>query len=668
MIKQGIVNDSILEKKFKILRTSIMLGNVRNRDEMLSNYEETAREVDKLKRGVYEELLASKMYTTTTLEDERDRLSALIELTDKRIKERNDFIDDYIKVTTNFLDDLPRVSNEDELPQYKVRLDNINEYLGNCEEINRLNNILREKKQELEEKYESKASNELINAKLENELIDEFNKFTAKDEYYSSLNYTDIDNELVKIDSNLEDKKEVMNTFISSYEALKNAGISGSEKEEYLSYVNDSKKDYYNELEKKYVLNIYKLVLDRQSDYDLLYQKRLYIDNIFKDRLRNREELGITSRDELEGFYNICNEQFSIIKSQKINIENIEKLVIEIADYENKLEELDNANSKVEVLDLLNEYSVDKPEIEKVDMPVEEEVREEVVRKNIDENGGPKPSNMVVSVNEPIKINVKNATDTAKLVMKKVVIVLEPKRFNNKKDKLKEAEKELEEIKQRSKTLENENIEKVVEEKEDVNPVVEVPIESEPEKVVDNNLFEDKVEKEETNIEEEKKDVFDTDDTFITLDTNNDTDDKYDDVFVDNNQGGININLDTKEMNDAKDIFTTNEVKINVASNDVSIPTEIFIEEPPKEKQPDLFNQTDPFLDDNQFEIESSSNKEDIVSNMPKIGNIGTVRPTSMLSKIEEAVEDNNDIILPTMGLTNNEKTNVPIVSENYIN
>ena len=172
----------------------------------------------------------------------------------------------------------------------------------------------------------------------------------------------------------------------------------------------------------------------------------------------------------------------------------------------------------------------------------------------------------------------------------------------------------------------------------------------------------------ETNIEEEKKDVFDTDDTFITLDTNNDTDDKYDDVFVDNNQGGININLDTKEMNDAKDIFTTNEVKINVASNDVSIPTEIFIEEPPKEKQPDLFNQTDPFLDDNQFEIESSSNKEEIVSNMPKIGNIGTVRPTSMLSKIEEAVEDNNDIILPTMGLTNNEKTNVPIVSENYIN
>ena len=52
---------------------------------------------------------------------------------------------------------------------------------------------------------------------------------------------------------------------------------------------------------------------------------------------------------------------------------------------------------------------------------------------------------------------------------------------------------------------------------------------------------------------------------------------------------------------------------------------------------------------------------------MPKVDNIGTVKPTSVLSKIEEATEENNDIILPTMGLTNNEKVDVPIVSENYI-
>ena len=46
MIKQSFVNsDSILEKKFKILRMSIMLGNARNREETLNEYEETAREI-----------------------------------------------------------------------------------------------------------------------------------------------------------------------------------------------------------------------------------------------------------------------------------------------------------------------------------------------------------------------------------------------------------------------------------------------------------------------------------------------------------------------------------------------------------------------------------------------------------------------------------------------
>ena len=93
MIRQSLAFDDILEKKFKILRTSLMLGNFRNRDEILSDYEDTAREIDKIKRNVYEELLASKMYTTTSLEEEKTRLHDLIEFIEKRIEERNEFID-----------------------------------------------------------------------------------------------------------------------------------------------------------------------------------------------------------------------------------------------------------------------------------------------------------------------------------------------------------------------------------------------------------------------------------------------------------------------------------------------------------------------------------------------------------------------------------------------
>ena len=98
MIKQSIGDsDSILLKKFKILRTSIMLGNYRNRESIMKEYEETAREIDKINKNVYEELLASKMYTTMSLEEEQTRLKELIDFIEKRIKERNDFIDDYTK-------------------------------------------------------------------------------------------------------------------------------------------------------------------------------------------------------------------------------------------------------------------------------------------------------------------------------------------------------------------------------------------------------------------------------------------------------------------------------------------------------------------------------------------------------------------------------------------
>ena len=615
MIKQSLANnDSILEKKFKILRTSIMLGNVRNREETMREYEETARDIDKIKRDVYEEILASKTYTTTSLEEERDRLKDLIDYIENRVKERNEFIDDYIKITNNFLDGLDKVSQEDELSEYKNRLGNICEYLDNCSEIEKLNKKIKELRDDLEEKYENKANNELINEKLDDSLIDEFNKVVASNEYYSELNYTDIEEELNKLEGILSDKKDVMNTFTSSYEALKNAGISGVEREEYLSYVQDARVDYYNELEKSFILNIYKLVLDKISDYDRLYEKRQRIDKILDDRDKVRKELEITSRDDIQYFADLCREQFSIIKSQKINMENIDRLILEISNCEDKLENLDRANSRDEIVELLKEFAVKSPEIEKIELPKEEKVYEEVITRNAD--GSLKPSNVVVRISEPIKMNVKTASDTAKLVMKKVVIVLEPKKFNGKKDKIKEAEKELEERKRQERLLEQER----------------------------------KIQEDAKKLDKEKESI-----------------------FIDNSSSGegvLDIKLDTKDVEDKdiKDTVETNEVKINIPdSKDVSIPTEIFIEEPSQEETVDLFKETDPFLDDNMYEINNNNLIDDNKSNMPKISNIGTVKPNNMLSKIDNVVKENDNIILPTMGLSSKEEESVPIVSENYI-
>ena len=603
MIKQSYIDsDSILYKKFKILRMSILLGNSRDREKTLEEFEETAREIDKYKKELYEEVLSSKMYTTTTLEEEKKRLEELISFIENRIDERNKFIDDYLKVTNNFLDDIDRVSEEDNLSEYKLRLDNINEYLNNVKEIKNLNKELEDKRKELEEKYEDKANNEVINNKLEEELIDEFNKIIIDDEYYKNLNYLDIDNELNTLNNEVNEKKDVMDTFISSFEALKNTGISGAEREEYLSYVQDAKNDYYKSLEKKYTLELYKLVLDKENDYDKLFAKREEIEKILVSREEKRKELNITDRDEISYFKDICCEQFSIIKSQKFNMENIDQLIVEITNKEERLEELEEDNNRDEIVSLLEEYSVSKPVIEKVDMPEEKKIHDEVVKQNYEFDD--KPANMIIRIDEPVKMNIKNVTDTAKLVMKKVVIVLEPKRFNSKKDKLLKAELELEEEKRIKE--EEENKLKLEQEKED---------RKEPKK-------------DSVGIEFSRHDVF--------------TDDDADEI-------GINTSM----------------------PEEIKVPTEIVIEEP-KEETLDLFKETDPFLDDNDLEI-NDHNESLKELNIPKISNIGTVKPNNssqnnMFNKIEEASKENDDIILPTMGIVDNKEKDVPIVSENYIN
>ena len=53
---------------------------------------------------------------------------------------------------------------------------------------------------------------------------------------------------------------------------------------------------------------------------------------------------------------------------------------------------------------------------------------------------------------------------------------------------------------------------------------------------------------------------------------------------------------------------------------------------------------------------------------MPFLGSIGTVKPNNALSKIENVVKENKDVVLPNLGLVDDVKSDVPIVGENYIN
>ena len=548
MISGSSAFNDILEKKYKILRTSLILGNSKNRDDLLLQFEDTARRVDDIYNNRYLQILASKKYPTKNLNEEEDRLRDLIDFIKKRVYDRKCFLDDYKEITLYNLDGLKDISDEDELSLYENRLSIIDEYLANVDKIDDINKRISECKDELDEKYKVNAENQALNVKYEDTLLDEFNKIILDDEYYSKLSYTDIDKELEDLDVSSKDKKATLDTFIASYDALENSGIGEDEKNEYKSYVRDAKVDYYSDVEKIYILKLYKMVLDKKTEYKDIFSKRENITNLLNERLVLRNDLDIDSFDVLSGFYDIVCDQFGVVKAQKYTIESIDNLILTLDGYENDLKELTMRNSDKEILDVVSDYIFDidkKPTIEVED--TEEDVVEEEVPKVEDIKH---LDNEVVAVEDAVDFDTDVVSTQAIDVMKRVVEALD---------------------------IDKDNIITVENDKDDI--------------------FLD----EEPKVEEEE------------------------------------------------------ESKKNILTKEVPMTEE------------DIFKDIDPFLDDNMYENDNVKVKDDTMGLvMPDIDKIGSVKPTNTLSKIEDIAKDNNDLVLPTLGLINNTK-DVSLVSDNYL-
>lgn len=548
MISGSSAFNDILEKKYKILRTSLILGNSKNRDDLLLQFEDTARRVDDIYNNRYLQILASKKYPTKNLNEEEDRLRDLIDFIKKRVYDRKCFLDDYKEITLYNLDGLKDISDEDELSLYENRLSIIDEYLANVDKIDDINKRISECKDELDEKYKVNAENQALDVKYEDTLLDEFNKIILDDEYYSKLSYTDIDKELENLDVSSKDKKATLDTFIASYDALENSGIGEDEKNEYKSYVRDAKVDYYNDVEKIYILKLYKMVLDKKTEYKDIFSKRENITNLLNERLVLRNDLDIDSFDVLSGFYDIVCDQFGVVKAQKYTIESIDNLILTLDGYENDLKELTMRNSDKEILDVISDYIFDidkKPTIEVED--TEEDVVEEEVPKAEDIKH---LDNEVIAVEDAVDFDTDVVSTQAIDVMKRVVEALD---------------------------IDKDNI--------------------------------------------------------ITIENDKD------DIFLDEEPK-------VKEKDDSKKNILTKEVPMT---------------------EEDIFKDIDPFLDDNMYENENKNVNDDTMGLvMPDIDKIGSVKPTNTLSKIEDIAKDNNDLVLPTLGLINNTK-DVSLVSDNYL-
>lgn len=380
---------------YKILRMSILLSQNDVDEETLKKFQDASSNIDEILDRDYEKKLETLFYKTNTLEEEEDRLKKLVTLVKNRVEQRKSLIDDYQTITFKRFPDLGYINKSGELDLYETRLNTIKSYLDNSRLI-KLNEIeLSDLRDKLVKEHDKKQENEVRNSRLETSLYNEFMNVLSDDAIYSTKDFSDIDNEILELQSKIQEAKDQKDTFVTAFDNLKSSGITGELEIEYSSYVENSKKNYYLLKEEEYILKLYKLISDKKSDYGNLFVKREDIKDLLQERTLLRTELDVKEKDLLLPVSNLLLEQRQDIIAEKENIDNINNLTERIKLKESRLEDLNKEIGKPEILSILKEFSlidtydhnelVDDKYDDNLDFELEEEKEQEDLDKEEEE-------------------------------------------------------------------------------------------------------------------------------------------------------------------------------------------------------------------------------------------------------------------------------------------
>ena len=341
---------------YKILRMSVLLSQDEVDELTLSKFKDASINLDKMYTEDYEEKLESMFYSTSTLEEEVERLKKLVEFIKDRIEQRKSLQSDYKNVTGKELNDLEYIEKSSELDLYEKRLNLIKSYLDNSRTIEVNKKELTYLEDELSNEFDKKKSNEEKNVNLEDKLYTDYINTLYEMDLQSLTKVEDIDEELNKIAKEINEAKDQKDTFVTAFDNLKASGISGDLELEYASYVENSKRNYYYVKEKEILLELYELIEKKEKEYSNLFTKRTNVKTLLKERLTLRKEMNIKEKDLLLPIYDLVEEQSHEIEEEKSNTDNINVLTERIKLKENRLEELNKEVKKPEVLSILKEF------------------------------------------------------------------------------------------------------------------------------------------------------------------------------------------------------------------------------------------------------------------------------------------------------------------------
>lgn len=345
----------ILDKKYDILKASLSFPNPKDKEKLLDSYMEVARSVNDKRYTAYVEGLDDFYYKTYNLEDEKVRLNALIKYINGYRDAFSKFNNEYKEITGLDLEDKEQYND---LSIYENRLDNIKEYLSNCNRINSLEEEVRNYERDLDRFTEEALNNDRVNRELEEKLLEFFMSFIHNNSFCEALDYSDIGFELEKVRDEIGHKRDELDNFYMAYESLLNQNLPDSKINEYKSYVKEARMDYYTSREKEYVYELYELISSIETEYSDVVSKRERISRIFDDRLLLRGQLEIIDEDSFMDIEKFCNNQYSVIKAEKRVNDNISDAEKRIESAKEEIRGLRDKNETVDILSILNEFGI----------------------------------------------------------------------------------------------------------------------------------------------------------------------------------------------------------------------------------------------------------------------------------------------------------------------
>lgn len=345
----------ILDKKYDILKASLSFPNPKDKDKLLDSYMEVARSVNDKRYTAYVEGLDDFYYKTNNLEDEKVRLNALIKYINGYRDAFSKFNNEYKEITGLDLEDKEQYND---LSIYENRLDNIKEYLSNCNRIKSLEEEVRNYERDLDRFTEEALNNDRVNHELEEKLLEFFMSFIHNNSFCEALDYSDIGFELEKVRDEIGHKRDELDNFYMAYESLLNQNLPDSKINEYKSYVKEARMDYYTSREKEYVYELYELISSIETEYSDVVSKRERISRIFDDRLLLRGQLEIIDEDSFMDIEKFCNNQYSVIKAEKRVNDNISDAEKKIESAKEEIRGLRDKNETVDILSILNEFGI----------------------------------------------------------------------------------------------------------------------------------------------------------------------------------------------------------------------------------------------------------------------------------------------------------------------